>query len=65
MRLPFFRRFDPRLAAELKTQRWTIAKGLACVAVTSALTGATVPLIGHAVQAIADASAAKIGRAHV
>lgn len=58
MRLPFFRRFDPRLAAELKTQRWTIAKGLACVAVTSALTGATVPLIGHAVQAIADASAA-------
>jgi subfamily B ATP-binding cassette protein MsbA len=30
---------------------------LACVAVTSALTGATVPLIGHAVQAISDASA--------
>ncbi len=57
MAIHLFKKFDSRLAAELKTQRGLILKGLACVVVTSALTGATVPLIGHAVQAISDASA--------
>jgi len=57
MALHLFKRFDSRLSAELKTQRGLIARGLACVVVTSILTGATVPLIGQAVQAISDASA--------
>jgi subfamily B ATP-binding cassette protein MsbA len=57
MALNIFKRFDNRLTAELRTQRRLILKGLACVIVTSVLTGATVPLIGQAVQAISDASA--------
>lgn len=47
-----FRRFDRRLAAELRTQRKPILLGLVCVAVTSGLTALTIPLTKQAVLAI-------------
>lgn len=50
------RRLDPRLAAELKTQKRPIAWGLACVLVTSLLTTATIPLVKGAVDLIEAAS---------
>lgn len=49
-----FRRLDPRLAAELKTQRKPIAIGLACVVLTSLLTALTIPLLERSVRAIQD-----------
>lgn len=55
MRSPF-RKLDPRLAAELKAQRKPILLGLVCVAITSLLTTATIPLIRSSVAAISDAS---------
>ncbi len=51
-----FRRFDPRIAAELKSQRKTIAKGLACVLFTSVLTAAMIPMTQKAIEAIQDAT---------
>ncbi len=51
-----FKSFDPRLAAELRAQRRIIVKGLLCVIATSLLTSATIPIIGHAVRAIKEAS---------
>ncbi len=54
-KLRLFRKFDGRLAAELKRQRRTIVKGLLCVVVTSLLTTATIPLIRWSLQSINDA----------
>ncbi|HVL38927.1 MAG TPA: ABC transporter transmembrane domain-containing protein [Fimbriimonadaceae bacterium] len=53
-KLNIFRRLDPRLAAELKTQRRPIFLGLLCVVLTSLLTAATIPLIERSVSAIQD-----------
>ncbi len=55
-----FRPFDRRIGAELKTQRKTILKGLVCVAVTSMLTAAMIPLTKEAIQAIQDSAPVKI-----
>lgn len=51
-----FKRLDPRLMAELKAQRKTIALGLACVLITSLLTSATIWFIERSVRAISDAA---------
>lgn len=48
----FLRQFDPRIAQELRAQRRTITKGLACVLVTSILTSLMIPVIKLAVTAI-------------
>ena len=47
-----FKKLDPRIMSELKTQRRTIRQGLICVAVTSGLTAAMVPFSKYAVAAI-------------
>jgi ATP-binding cassette, subfamily B, bacterial MsbA len=47
-----FRRFDPRLAAELKKQRRPIVIGLVCAALTSLLTAATIPLVQRVIRSI-------------
>ena len=54
-----FRPFDRRIADELRTQKKTIWKGLVCVALTSVLTGAMVPMTKWAIQAIQDAAPVK------
>ena len=50
--IKIFRKFDPRLAAELKTQRRPIFIGLACAIVTSLLTTGSIPLAKFSLQAI-------------
>lgn len=50
-----FRRFDPRLARDLRQQRRPITKGLICVVITALLTTSTIPLIKWSLQAINDA----------
>lgn len=55
-------RLDPRIAAELKRQRKTIAKGLFCVLVTSLLTIATLKLTLTALTAIEDAAGTRISQ---
>jgi ATP-binding cassette, subfamily B, bacterial MsbA len=55
IRTKLFRSFDPRLAAELRSQRKLIAIGLACVVVTSILTSSTAIFIKYSLQAINDA----------
>lgn len=50
-----FKRFDPRLAADLKSQKSTLIKGLICTGVTSALTASTIGMIRLAVGAIEQA----------
>jgi subfamily B ATP-binding cassette protein MsbA len=54
LKTKIFKPLDPRLSAELKTQRRPIYKGLTCVIVTSILTALTVPLVQHAVKAVED-----------
>jgi subfamily B ATP-binding cassette protein MsbA len=54
--IKWFPKFDPRLAAELKTQRRTIALGLACVLATSLLDGLTLPLLERSVSSIQQAA---------
>jgi ATP-binding cassette, subfamily B, bacterial MsbA len=61
--LRLFRRFDRRLAAELKTQRRTIVQGLLCVLVTSLLTVSIIPLLQLTLQAVEDAG--KISSQHL
>ena len=56
MKLPF-RRFDPRLAAELQTQRRPIFLGLICVAIAAGLQVCMVQLTKVSLQAIGQASA--------
>ncbi|HEY0866390.1 MAG TPA: ABC transporter ATP-binding protein [Fimbriimonas sp.] len=57
MRAPaVFRRFDPRLAAELRTQRKPILLGVACAAVTGALTTSFIPLLERAVRILGQAA---------
>ncbi|HMS55944.1 MAG TPA: ABC transporter ATP-binding protein [Fimbriimonadaceae bacterium] len=56
-----FRKFDPRLSRELKAQRKTIFKGLACVAVTSLLTSLTIPVVKWIVSAIEQKNLTMIG----
>jgi len=48
----FIRNFDPRVGRELRAQRATIAKGLACVVSTSVLTSLTIPVVNKIVEAI-------------
>lgn len=59
---PFLRRFDPRLAADLRKQRRTIAMGIACVAVAAILDGATLPLLDRSITAIQQAAPQQIAR---
>jgi ATP-binding cassette, subfamily B, bacterial MsbA len=59
--LKVFRRIDPRLSAELKSQRSSIVKGLACVSVTSLLTAATVKLIDFAGEGLEKAKPDQVG----
>jgi len=54
--LKLFRKFDPRIASELRSQRKIIVKGLVCVALTSLLTAATIPLTERAMRAIQAAA---------
>lgn len=54
-----FRKFDPRISQELRSQRKTIAKGLACVLLTSVLTAVMIPLTAWAIDAIQDATPVK------
>lgn len=54
-KIKIFRRFDPRLSAELGRQRRPIIKGLVCVVITALLTTSTIPLIKWSLQAINDA----------
>ncbi len=54
-KLNLFKRFDRRLAADLRTQRRPIVKGLICVVITSLLTTTTIPLIRWSLLAINDA----------
>lgn len=56
MALHIFKKFDRRLAADLRTQRANIVAGLACVVVTSLLTTATIGLVEKSIGAIRDAS---------
>ena len=49
MRLDIGKRFDSRLAAELKTQRSSIVKGVVCAAVTGALSAFFIVLVREAV----------------
>lgn len=65
--MKFSFKFDPRIAAELKSQRATIIKGLICVAITSILTAAVIPLTKLAVDDIESASRqpAKFGTVNV
>jgi subfamily B ATP-binding cassette protein MsbA len=61
-RLNLFRRFDPRLAAELRAQRRSIAKGVVCAAVTGALTALFIPLLREAVAALENAQGLDLWR---
>ncbi|HEY3780022.1 MAG TPA: ABC transporter ATP-binding protein [Fimbriimonadaceae bacterium] len=45
-----FKKLDPRITSELKSQKRSIRKGLSCVAVTSVLTGFMVLLVKQALQ---------------
>ncbi|RYG27139.1 ABC transporter ATP-binding protein [bacterium] len=54
--------FDPRLSAELRSQRKSIVKGLLCVLATSLLTTATIPLLGKSVSAIQEAAPVSLTR---
>jgi ATP-binding cassette, subfamily B, bacterial MsbA len=51
-KLRIFRRFDPRLAAELRTQRRPILIGLICTAVASTLYASIITLTGTATSAV-------------
>ena len=53
--MKIFRKFDPRLASELRKQRRTIVLGLICTVVTSLLSAALIPPIRFAVDAVNDA----------
>jgi subfamily B ATP-binding cassette protein MsbA len=55
-RFPLFQGFDPRIKADLKPHRRTIAIGLACVLVTSLLDGLTIPLIERSFSSIQEAA---------
>lgn len=54
--LKIFQGFDKRLAAELRSQRKSIVKGLVCVGVGALLTAATIPLTEKAIRAIGHAA---------
>lgn len=60
--MPQLPRLDPRITAELKRQRKTILKGLACVVITSLLTIATLRLTLTALTAIEDAAVTRISQ---
>lgn len=55
-----FFRFDPRLAAALRSQRKNIFKGLACVAVGALLTAGTIPLTEIAIRSINEAAPIRV-----
>lgn len=55
-RLKIFPRFDPRLSADLRVHRKTIALGLFCVLVSSLLDAAVYPLINRAITSIQEAA---------
>jgi subfamily B ATP-binding cassette protein MsbA len=62
-KIKLFRRFDPRLAVELRKQRRSILIGLLCVAVGSALDGLTLPLLEGSITAIQQAAPSSLARA--
>lgn len=51
-RFNLFRPLDPRLAAELRAQRQSIVKGVACASITGALTALFIPLVREAVKSL-------------
>lgn len=53
-------KFDPRLAAQLATQKRSIYLGLVCVFLTSLLTGLSIPLMDRAVRAIQNATPSQV-----
>ena len=61
--LKIFRKFDPRLAAELKKQRKPILLGLVCVAFTGLLSGAAIKLIEFAGDALTEGNVGMVGNA--
>lgn len=63
-KLRFFRRFDPRLAAELRKQRKAILTGLACVVIGALLDGLLLPLVAKSVTLIQDAAPLKLQQEH-
>lgn len=60
MAFRLFRKFDPRIAGELRSQRKPILRGLICVGITSLLTAATIPLTERAMRAIQDAAPVRV-----
>lgn len=58
-----FRRFDPRVASELKKQRKTILIGLVCVGFTAALTAGSIWLIRFAFDALDRRDLPEVGQA--
>ena len=55
-KLKFFRKFDPRLAAELRQQRKAILIGLTCVVIGALFDGMFVPLITRSISLISEAA---------
>lgn len=61
--LKIFRRFDPRLASELKRQRRPIVIGLVCVGATAGLTAGSVALLDFAFDALVKHNLDQVGMA--
>lgn len=59
MKLNIGKRFDPRLAGELKTQRASIVKGVACAAITGALSALFLVFARQAVAILKEAGSPK------
>jgi len=59
-KLRLFRRFDPRLAAELRKQRKAILTGLVCVVIGALFDGLFLPLVRDSVTLISEAAPPKL-----
>ena len=58
------RRFDPRLAAELRKQRKSILAGLTCVVIGAIFDALLLPLVAGSVTLISDAAPSKLQHAY-
>ncbi len=56
MALHLFKKLDPRLAGDLKSQRKVISWGLLCVLIAAILTTSTIELVKQSVSAVQDAA---------
>ena len=63
-KLRLFRRFDPRLAADLKKQRRAITIGLACVVIGASFDALFLPLVTKSVSLISEAAPPKLQQSH-